>query len=91
MLLALAVLLVVAMVSLSLGEEPLFDTVFYGLLVLALGTTGAFVASRQPANPIGWVFCGQGIWGGVAETLEATAYHSLPTGKSAAGLSAGAG
>jgi hypothetical protein len=79
MLLALAVLLVVVMVPLSVGEEPLFDTVFYGLLVLALGTTGAFVASRQPANPIGWIFCGQAIWGGVAETLEASAYHSLPT------------
>ncbi|MDQ3678540.1 MAG: hypothetical protein M3401_17380 [Actinomycetota bacterium] len=78
-LLGVAIVLVLAMVPLSIGREPLFDTVFYGLLALSLGTMGAFVASRHPANPIGWVFCAIGIWGGVVETWEAFDYHSLPT------------
>lgn len=80
-LLTVTVVLVVVMVPLSLGREPLFDTVFYGVLAVALGTTGAFVASRQPANPIGWIFCGLGVLGGVVETWEAFPYHSLPTGE----------
>ncbi len=83
-LLIVAVLLVIAMLPLSLGKEAYFDTVFYGLLVLALATTGAFVASRQPANPIGWIFCGLAVWGGVVETWEAFAYNSLPTAEAGA-------
>jgi hypothetical protein len=78
-LLTLAVVLVLAMVALSLGREELFDTVFYGVRVLALATTGAFVAARHPANPIGWIFCGLGAWGGVVETWQAFAYRELPT------------
>ena len=78
-LLGVTVVLVAAMLALSLGQEALWDTVFYGLLALALATMGAFVASRQPGNAIGWLFCGLGVWGGVIETWEAFAYHSLPT------------
>ena len=78
-LLSITVALVTAMLFLSVGEEEEFDTVFFGALALALGTTGAFVASRQPANPIGWILAGQGVWGGVVETWEAFSYHSLPT------------
>ncbi len=71
-LLTVTVVLVVVMVPLSLGREPYFDTVFYGVLVLALATLGAFIATRQPANPIGWIFCALGAWGGVVETWEGT-------------------
>ena len=68
------------MVPLSLGHEPLFDTVFYGLQALALGATGAFVAARQPSNPIGWIFCIQGFYGGLLEFWgEGLAYHGVPT------------
>jgi hypothetical protein len=28
---------------------------------LVYGTTGAVVALRRPANPIGWIFCGMGV------------------------------
>ena len=78
-LLTVTVALLFVMVPLSLGKEELFDTVLYGLLVLTLATTGAFVASHRPDNPIGWIFCAQGLWGAVVETWEAFAYHSLPT------------
>ena len=78
-LLSITVPLVVTMFVISLGEEEVFDTVFYGALALALGTTGAFVASRQPSNPIGWLFCAMGLWGGCVELWEAFSYHSLPT------------
>ena len=32
-----------------------------GVLSLASPTVGALIASRLPANPIGWVFCGVGL------------------------------
>ncbi len=79
-LLSITVALVMVMLVLSIGQEEEFDTIFYGALALALGTTGAFVATRQPSNPIGWILAGQGVWGGIVETWEAFSYHSLPTG-----------
>ena len=79
-LLAITVACVCAMVPLSLGHEELFDTIFYGLLTLSLGTTGAFIASRQPSNPIGWIFCAQGVWGSALEMWgEGLHYHGVPT------------
>ena len=78
-LLTATVALVLVMVPLSLGKEELFDTILFGLLALTLATTGAFVAARRPDNPIGWIFCAQGLWVAVVETWEAFAYHSLPT------------
>jgi len=35
--------------------------VLTGLLSLAYPTVGAFIASRLPTNPIGWIFCGMGV------------------------------
>ncbi len=78
-LLSITVVLVLCMLVLSVGQEEEFDTVFFGALALALGTTGAFVASQHPSNPIGWILAGQGVWGGIVETWEAFSYHSLPT------------
>lgn len=78
--LALTSALVLVALPLSLGREPLIDTLVYGPLALTLATTGALVASRQPANPIGWIFCGHGVWIGLVELWLALSYHSLPTG-----------
>jgi len=79
-LLGATVALLCAMVPLSVGREETSDTVIYGLLALSLGTAGAFVATRRPANPIGWVLCVMGVCRSALETWEAFAYHSLPTG-----------
>jgi len=71
---------VAAMVPLSLGREPLFDTVLYGLQVLAFAITGAFVAARQPRNLIGWILCYEGFSVGLLELWgEGMYYHGAPT------------
>ena len=51
LMLALTSALVLVMLLLSLGREPLVYTITFGLLAMTLATTGALVASRQPANP----------------------------------------
>lgn len=83
LMLALTTALVFAMLLLSLGREPLVDTLTFGLLAVTLGTTGALVASRQPANPIGWIFCGHGVLISLVEMWAAFAYHALPSGTTA--------
>jgi len=79
LLLSITLLLVPTMVALSLGEEPLFDTLAFSAIAIAFATTGVLVATRQPDNPIGWIFCGLGVWYGFTELWESFAYHSLPT------------
>jgi hypothetical protein len=77
--LAVTTAFVAATVPLSLGHEPLFDTVFYGLQVLTLAAIGALVAARQTSNPIGWIFCAQGFIGGLLEFWgEGLEYHNVP-------------
>jgi len=79
-LLAITVLFVAAMVPLSLGNEPIFDTVFFGLIALGLSTMGALIATRQPGNAIGWIFCAQGVTNGLLEMWgEGLRYHDVPT------------
>jgi hypothetical protein len=78
--LAVTTALVLAEVLLSVGHEPLSDTVIYGAIALTVAAIGALVATRQPGNPIGWIFCLQGV--GKAQTEawgEGFTYHHLPT------------
>src|SRR5215218_6049777 len=45
------------------GERPgLGFAVLTGLLSLAFPMVGALIASRLPTNPIGWLFCGMGVF-----------------------------
>ncbi len=78
--LAVTTACVVATVPLSLGHERLFDTITYTLTSLAFAITGAFVAARQPQNPIGWILCVQGLSDSVLDMWgDGMFYHGLPT------------
>lgn len=76
-LLAVTCLLVVVSVVLSLGREPLYDTVIFSVLPLILAILGALVVSRHPDNPIGWIMAFTGVWGALAEALEGASYHDV--------------
>ena len=87
LLLAVTTALVVTEVVLSIGHEPLSDTIIYGVVALGVAVVGALVATRHPANPIGWIFCGQGVLKGLIEGWgEGFTYHHLPTAAGGAWL-----
>src|ERR687898_552802 len=48
-------------VIVSDGRLGFHLAVLTGVLSLAYPTVGALIASRLPANPIGWIFCGVGL------------------------------
>jgi signal transduction histidine kinase len=81
---ALTVAVVIATVPLSLGGEPLYDTVLYGLMTLALGVAGTLVASRQPANPIGWLLCSMAVFAALGEFAEGYGEHEVFAGAESA-------
>jgi hypothetical protein len=60
------------------GERlgPTF-AVLTGMLSLAFPTVGAFIASRLPTNPIGWIFCGMGVLYGASRFTGAYADYAL--------------
>jgi hypothetical protein len=73
-------LAVLVMIPLAVGQEEAFDTVLYSTLPLSLAGVGALVASRHPENPIGWLLCGMGLWGGLIELGEAYGYYAADHG-----------
>jgi hypothetical protein len=58
---------------------PLVLAVGFILLFMSFATVGALVASRQPRNPIGWIFCILGILGPFAAASEEYALYALET------------
>lgn len=72
---ALAATLTVVSVPLSIGAEPAFDTVLYGLMAFAFAVAGLLVASRHPGNAIGWMLCSMGVLGALVEVAEGYGYH----------------
>ena len=58
----------------------------YTLGALTFSTVGAFVASRRPENPIGWIFCALGLYGGVGHFAGHTRASGLASGRHGAGL-----
>src|SRR5215207_8308231 len=73
-LMVLSVVLVVGGIALALmtrssvPERPYYgpvDAVFYLATVLTFSVVGAIIASRQPRNAIGWIFCGVGLVMGI--------------------------
>jgi hypothetical protein len=80
---ALTAVVLLAMTSLSVGREPFFDTLLYGLLSISLATVGALIASRHPHNPIGWMFCGLALYGAIAESAQGWGYLAADEGLAA--------
>ena len=78
--LAGTVVLVAVMVPLAAGRDEAFDTVLYATLPLVLGVVGTLIASRQPGNPIGWLFCAMALWVAVAELGEAYGFVAAERG-----------
>lgn len=75
---SISVVLALCMLVLSVGQEEECDTVFSGALALALGGTGAFVASQHPSNPIAWILAGQGVGGECAEIMRTVCPDHVP-------------
>ena len=83
-LLVLTCVISVASVPISLGLEPLYDTILYPANAVGMGLAGALIASYQRTNPIGWLLCGAGVEAALVEFTEGYAYHAdwpwaLPT------------
>jgi len=75
-------------------RSPLVLNVGFALVFLSFATVGALVASRQPGNPIGWIFCALGFTPFAAASEEYALYalvtrpDSLPGGEVMAWLAA---
>jgi hypothetical protein len=84
---ALALVLTASMVALMVlsrevplenrDRPPLWFVPVMCLMLLAFSTVGALVASRRPKNPVGWIFCGVAISGGVGFGAQFYADYAL--------------
>ncbi len=55
-----------AAITLSWGLESRYDTLLYAVYSVSLAGAGALIASRQPGNAIGWLFCSFALLNAVA-------------------------
>ncbi len=62
--------------SLNPSSAPRFGIVIATLDIALFSVVGAVVASRQPANPIGWIFVAVGL--GIMFAVAGTNYAQLP-------------
>jgi signal transduction histidine kinase len=53
-------------IVLSWGLESRYDTLLYAFYSVSLAGAGGLIASRQPRNAIGWLFCGFALLNAVA-------------------------
>lgn len=65
-LVGLTVLAEAIAIGLSLGSEPVYDTIAYAVNAVVLAGAGALIVDRHPANPIGWLFLGFALLGALA-------------------------
>ncbi len=61
-------------------QEPLVFDIWFLLVSLSFATVGALVASRQPRNAIGWIFCALGVCNSLAAASQGYAIYALLTG-----------
>src|ERR687893_3262383 len=60
------------------GREPILPQIAVVVVVLlAYGTVGALIASRQPENAIGWIFCVVGLSLAISSTASGYADYGL--------------
>src|SRR5215207_5682018 len=62
------------------------DAVFTLTSVLTFSVVGAIIASRQPRNAIGWIFCGIGLLVGINSLAGGYAEYRLPGGSAPGSL-----
>ena len=62
------------------------DAVFFLATVLTFSVVGAIIASRQPRNAIGWLFCGVGLVMGINSLTGGYAEYRLSGGSPPGGL-----
>src|ERR687898_856951 len=62
------------------------DAVFYLATVLTFSVVGAIIASRQPRNAIGWIFCGMGLMVGINGLAGGYAEYRLAGGSTPGSL-----
>src|SRR5215208_6744522 len=62
------------------------DAVFYLATVLTFSVVGAIIASRQPRNAIGWLFCGVGLVMGINSLAGGYAEYRLSGGSAPGSL-----
>src|SRR5215212_2325556 len=70
-------------------ERPYYgpvDAVFFLATVLTFSVVGAIIASRQPRNAIGWLFCGVGLVMGINSLTGGYAEYRLSGGSPPGGL-----
>jgi signal transduction histidine kinase len=76
---------VLAFVFLFLGRQtpPPVGTFgfrgFAAIFAVTFGSIGAFLSSRRPSNPIGWIFCAAGIGSALQEAGDQYAIYALLT------------
>jgi len=80
---AVALSMMVAGVALSAVADGAVSGVDIGLtaVLLTFPVVGALVASRQPDNAIGWLFCAAGTLFGAASLAQGYAEVALPDGR----------
>jgi hypothetical protein len=66
--------------SKTVSQWPLVFDVGFLLVWLSFATVGALVASRQPKNAIGWIFCALGVCNSLAVASQGYAIYALLTG-----------
>ena len=63
----------------AISQEPLVLDVWFLLVSLSFVTVGALVASRQPDNAVGWIFCALGVCNSLAVASQGYATYALLT------------